>query len=355
MTPIAHSRSASERGSAGTQPWDKAMKSMMIMLFVGALSLRGLFGPAAAAAAEAAVVDRIVAVVNEDVITLYDIEMLMRPLVQNIKAQRLPPEREMQAVARLRDEMLNNQIDTKLTEQEVKRYNITITDEEVENYIRQLKQRRSTTDEQMRSLLAEQGMTLEEYRKEIKLQLQRTKLVNREVRSKVVITDADIKAYYEKNKAKYGGGTRYHIWNLFVKLPSQASPADREAAQGLLAEVLAELRRGRSFQAIVRLTAESKSDIEGSDLGLFRVEELTPQLREVVRGLKPGQFSPIVESDFGYQIVYVQEIEETASKPLAQVESEIQDILFRERVDSRFSSWLSDLRKRSHIKIMGAP
>jgi peptidyl-prolyl cis-trans isomerase SurA len=75
----------------------------------------------------------------------------------------------------------------------------------------------------------------------------------------------------------------------------------------------------------------------------------------VVRGLKPGQFSAIIESDFGYQIVYIQEIQETASKPLAQVEAEIQDILFRERVDDRFSSWLSDLRKRSHIKIMGAP
>jgi len=171
----------------------------------------------------------------------------------------------------------------------------------------------------------------------------------------VVITEADIKAYYEKNKAKYGGGTRYHLWNLFVKLPAQASPADREAAQGLLAEVLAELRRGRSFPEIVRLTTERASAVQGSDLGLFRVEELTPQLREVVRGLKPGQFSAVVESDFGYQIVYIQEIQETVSKPLAQVEAEIQDILFRERVDDRFSSWLSDLRKRSHIKIMGAP
>jgi len=331
------------------------MKSMLMILLLGALALGGLVVPPEAAAAEAAVVDRIVAVVNEDVITLYDIETLMRPLSQNIKAQRLPPEREMQAVAKLRNEMLSNLIDTKLTEQEVKRYNITVTEEEVENYIRQLKQRRSTTDEQLRALLAEQGMSLEDYRKEVKLQLQRTKLVNREVRSKVVITEADIKAYYEKNKAKYGGGTRYHLWNLFVKLPAQASPADREAAQGLLAEVLAELRRGRSFPEIVRLTTERASAVQGSDLGLFRVEELTPQLREVVRGLKPGQFSAVVESDFGYQIVYIQEIQETVSKPLAQVEAEIQDILFRERVDDRFSSWLSDLRKRSHIKIMGAP
>jgi len=129
------------------------MKSMLMILLLGALALGGLVVPPQDAAAEAAVVDRILAVVNEDVITLYDIETLMRPLSQNIKAQRLPPEREMQAVAKLRDEMLNNLIDTKLTEQEVKRYNITINEEEVENYIRQLKQRRSITDEQLRALL----------------------------------------------------------------------------------------------------------------------------------------------------------------------------------------------------------
>jgi peptidyl-prolyl cis-trans isomerase SurA len=276
-------------------------------------------------------------------------------LVQNIKAQRLPLERELQALTQLRSEMVNNLIDTKLTEQEVKRHNITITDEEIDNYIRQVKQRRSTTDEQLRGILAEQGMTVEDYRKEVKLQLQRTKLVNREVRSKVVVTEAEIKAYYEKNKAKYGGGTQYHLWNLFVRLPAQASPANRETAKNLLEEVLAELRRGRPFQEIVRLTIERPSAIQGSDLGLFRIEELNPRLREAVRELKAGQFSSIVETDFGYQIVFVQEIQETASRPLAQVESEIQDILFRERVDGRFTSWLSDLRKRSHIKIMATP
>lgn len=329
----------------------KSIKNNWLLL----MALGGLVLPGLALGAEAAVVDRILAVVNEDVITQYDMDTLLRPLVQNIRSQQLPPERELQAVRQLRAEMLNNLIDTKLTEQEVKRYNINVTDEEVENYIQQLKQRRSTTDEQLRGFLAEQGMTLEDYRREVKLQLQRTKLVNREVRSKVVITEAEIRAYYEKNKAKYGGGTQYHLWNLFVKLPPQASTQDREAAQSMLEEVLAELRRGRRFQEIVRMTAQISLNVQGSDLGLFRIEELTPRLREVVRGLKAGQFSPVVETDFGYQIVFVEEIKETASRPLPQVESEIQDILFRERVDSRFTAWLSELRKRSHIKIMAEP
>ncbi|MCU0590146.1 MAG: peptidyl-prolyl cis-trans isomerase [Desulfobacterales bacterium] len=325
-------------------------------IFLSAILVLGSLGaPARALPAEAAVVDRVVAVVNEDVITLYDIETLLRPLVQNIKNQRLSPERELQTLAQLRTEMLNNLIDTKLTEQEVKRHKVAISEEEIDNYIRQVRQRRAASEEQLRGILAEQGMTVEEYRKEVKLQLQRTKLVNREVRSKVVITEAEIKAYYEKNRAKYGGGTQYHLWNLFVRVSGQASSASRAAAQNMLEAVLADLRQGRSFQEIVRWTAEKPSAVQGSDLGLFRIEELTPRLREAVRELKAGQYSSIVETDFGYQIVFIQDMQETASRPLAQVESEIQDILFRERVDSRFVAWLSDLRKRSHIQVVAAP
>jgi peptidyl-prolyl cis-trans isomerase SurA len=326
-----------------------------LSVFLWAVTVGSGLAPAEATAAEAAVVDRIVAVVNEDIVTQYDIETLLRPTIQSLKSQGLPPERERQTLSRLREEILDNLINTKLTEQEVKRYKIAVTDEEVENHIRQVKQRRSLTDENLKAGLAQEGLTLEEYRREVKLQIQRSKLVNREVRSKVVITQADIKDYYEKNRSKYGGGKQYYLWNLFVKLPPRAAPADRQAAKALLQETLAELNRGRSFEEQVRLTADGAKGVLGSDLGLFRIEELTPQLRDAVEGMKPGQVSGILESDFGYQVLYVQQISETAGKPMAEVEAEIQELLFRERVDSRFGAWLADLRKNSHIKIMGAP
>ncbi len=220
--------------------------SLWLSVFLWAVTVGSGLAPAEATAAEAAVVDRIVAVVNEDIVTQYDIETLLRPTIQSLKSQGLPPERERQTLSRLREEVLDNLINTKLTEQEVKRYKIAVTDEEVENHIRQVKQRRSLTDENLKAGLAQEGLTLEEYRKEVKLQIQRSKLVNREVRSKVVITQADIKDYYEKNRSKYGGGKQYYLWNLFVKLPPRAAPADRQAAKALLQETLAELNRGRS-------------------------------------------------------------------------------------------------------------
>jgi len=320
--------------------------------FLLAILTMALLTPSSAPAAQTETVDRIVAVVNEDIITQYDVEQVLRPMIQNLRGQGLSAERERQAIARMRGDVLNNLIDGKITEQEVKRYKIAVTDEEVENYIRQFKERRTLTDENLKAMLAQEGMTPEEYRKEIRLQLQRTRLVNREVRSKVVITQEDIKKYYEKNKQKYGGSMQYYLWNLFVKLSPGSGSSDRTAARELLARAAAELASGRAFEELAQAHSRGEQGIEGADLGWFRIDELTPQLRQAVQNLKAGQCSAIVESDFGYQIVYIQRIEETAAKPLPQVEAEIQDILFRETVDTRFASWISELRKRSHIKVV---
>lgn len=314
----------------------------------------GVTRPAGVFAAEAAVIDRIVAIVNEDIITRYDIEAALRPMAENIKAQRLPPEIERQSLEQARSEIFESLINNKLTEQEVKRYNIVIGEEEVDGYIRQIKQRRSMTDENLQAMLASQGFSMEEYRKEIKAQLQRSKLVNREVKSKVVVTQEDIKAYFEKNRARYGGGKQYHLWNLLVKMPPDAGEVEKQRAQGFLQDVTADLKRGRSFEEIARQASEGAGGVQGADLGLFRVEELTAQLREVVKNMKAGEHSPVVATDFGYQIIYVQEIRDSPARPLAEVESEIQEQLFREIVEDKFQSWLTDLRKRSHIKITEA-
>jgi peptidyl-prolyl cis-trans isomerase SurA len=77
-------------------------------------------------------------------------------------------------------------------------------------------------------------------------------------------------------------------------------------------------------------------------------------LREVVKTMPAGAVSPIVESEFGYQVVFVQQIAETAGRPLAEVEPEIQETLYREIVDGKIKAWITELRRRSHIKIMEA-
>ena len=301
-----------------------------------------------AAAQETQIIDRIVAVVNSDIITLYDLNRTFKPYEANIKALQYPADKERQTLYQVRSDVLNQLIDSQLADQQTKLAQITVSQKEIDTTIERLKEARSFTDEQLREGLAAQGITMEEYRKEIESQILRTKLVNREVKSKIVITAEDIKAYYDSHQEKYAGDKKYYLWNLFIK----ASEIDKNIALQEMERVALKLKQGSSFENLVAELNESSSAVKGTDLGLYRREELSEELRVVVSNLKSNEFSEILETNFGYQILYVQEIQDTEAKPIEEVEAEIQQILYDELVDNKYQEWLEDLRARSHIRII---
>ncbi len=115
---------------------------------------------------------------------------------------------------------------------------------------------------------------------------------------------------------------------------------------------MAKLNQGVSFEDLVNQLKDSSSPVQGADLGLYRLEELSEQLRGVVTKLKAGEFSEVLDTDFGPQIIYVQKIQQTPTKSLDEIESEIEEVLYNESVDNRYQDWLDELRKRSLIKII---
>lgn len=303
-------------------------------------------------AADAVVVDRIVAVVNDDLITLFDLNQTFRPYEKNIKALGYGPEREREALFKLRADLLNQLIERKLADQVIKNNNIEVSEQEIDAAFERLKEARSLTDAELRAGLAQQGLTLEEYRKNLKQQLLRNKLVNREIKSKIVITEAEIKDYYDAHPEKYAGELKYHIWNIFIRIPEFAGESAKHLALEKMEAVVSELKQGRPFESLAVDDPDSPMAPKGADLGLFKLDELSPELQEAVRSMKAGDFSPILKTDVGYQIIYVQKIVETESKSLAAVRSEVHETLYNEAVDNKFQTWLEDLRKRSHIKII---
>jgi peptidyl-prolyl cis-trans isomerase SurA len=298
------------------------------------------------------IVDRIVAIVNDDIITLYDLNRALQPYADNIDQLGYSAEQKRSALFKFRQKLLTELISRKLTEQEVKRYKISVGEEEIDNYIERLKETKYLTDEDLRKNLIEQGLTMETYREEIKRQIQRTRLVNREVKSKVVITREDIEAYYKTHKDLYGGERQYHLWNLYIRFARGTGAAEQQAARTRLEGIASELGQGVAFEDLVGKVNSSGGAVRGSDLGLFKLDELSPQLQDAIDGMQASQYSDILEIERGYQIVYLQEIVESPAKPLSAVEAEIQETLYREIVDNKFKVWLEDLRERSHIKII---
>ena len=329
----------------------KALTKMLFVLLVATILL-AVPDSAKLRAQETKVVDRIVAVVNNEIITLYELNRTFAPYAANIKALKYPPEKERQTLFEVRQNILDQLIDSMLADQEAKRDRITVSQKEIDEAIERIKEQRQFTDEQLRQGLASQGMTMEEYRQEMEEQILRAKLVNREVKAKIVITKEDIKDYYESHLEKYAGDKKYYLWNVFIKVSSDNSGSEKQNARNQMEGILAQLEQGRSFESLVNDLRNSTSALKGTDLGLYRLDELSEQLRQVVKNMKAGEFSAVLDANFGYQIIYVQRIEDTLGKPLESVAEEIQELLYTEFVDNKYQEWLKELRARSHIRII---
>jgi peptidyl-prolyl cis-trans isomerase SurA len=298
------------------------------------------------------VVDRIVAVVNDDIILLSELDESFKPYADRIMALGYSLDEERQALFNIRDEILNQLIDQKLTDQQIKRSKITVSDNEIDSAIERLKETNFFTDSELREMLGVEGLTMEEYRKRIKDQILRAKLVNLEIKSKIVITKEDIKSYHKSHIDKYGGIKKYRLNNVIMKVPSFASEEEKLVVLEKMEMVLTELKAGKPFDIIANIYSDSSYVSDEGGLGLFELKELSPMIQEAIKDMKAGEFTPVIDTDQGYQIFYIQEIVNIPGRSLEEAFPEIEDIIYKEIVDKKFRSWIDELRKMSHIKII---
>ena len=318
---------------------------------MGIALLTALIGAAGASTA-AEVIDRIVAVVNEDIILLTELNERVEPYAQRIRRQAFDLEREREMIFQVRTEMLNRLVDEKLTDQEIRRLDIQVDEAQIDAAIEQIKNANSFTDEDLRGFLEREQMTMETYRSQIKEQILRTRLVNYQVKSKIVITDEDIRAYYDAHPENYGGKLRYHLRNILMRVPDFATDAEKQAIHDQMAALRSAIDEGASFADLARANSQSPAAADGGDIGEFDKASLSPQIQAALEGLAPGQTTPVLDTDQGFQLFYLEAINRTEGKPLESVREEIRQKLFNEVVDKKFLSWLDDLRSRSHIKII---
>lgn len=326
----------------------KRKLSLGMLIGMGVL----VFTATATASAASEVLDRIVAVVNEDIILLSELEERMEPFVQRVRQQGFDLDKERQMLFSVRNEMLNRLVDEKLTDQEIKRNDIQVDEAEIDSTIERIKTANTFTDEDLRRFLEQDQMTMEQYREKIREQVLRTRLVNYQVKSKIVITEEEIQAYYDDHPEIFGGKRLYHLRNILMRVPDFASDAEKQALREEMQEIRSRIDAGESFADLARSYSQSPTAEDGGDIGEFAKETLSPQIQAALDELAPGQATGVLDTDQGLQIFFVEAINRTEGKPLDSVREEIHQKLFADVVDKKFLSWLEDLRSQSHIKII---
>jgi peptidyl-prolyl cis-trans isomerase SurA len=300
----------------------------------------------------AELVDRIVAVVNQDIITLVELNAALEPYVEKAKTLDNSDAEKRQMLFKVREDLLNQLIDEKLTDQEIKRTGIQVSDQDVDAAIERIKEANFSTDEDLRKALAAQGLTMAAYRKNIRDQILRSRLVNQEVKSKIAITSQDIKAYYNAHPETYAGVTKYHLRNILMVVPPLSTDSEKQEIANRMNAIAQQLAAGQSFEALAKANSQAPGANQGGELGTFAADTLAPQIRKAIEPLRAGGITPVLKTDQGLQIFQLVEVVHSPGKPLEKVSAEIEEKLFEQAVNTQFKTWLEALRNRSLIKII---
>ena len=299
----------------------------------------------------AEVVDRIIAYVNDDIITLSELNERANAFVAARRQNPFLREKE-QSLEEIRRTMLDLLINERLAAQEISRLKISVSDEEVDETIDRVMRENHLTQETLEAELRKEGKTVEDLRKQIKASMEQTKLVNREVRSKTVITDEMIQAYYEDHKEEFERKERWRIQDIYLPFTPTDSPEERTHLRKVAKQILERLRTEGNFSSLAKRYSQGPGAEAGGDLGFFSEGELEPVLEAAIEALKPGEVSPDIETTRGIHIIKLIEVEKAPAKPLEEVEETIRNILYQREVDFRYREWLSALRERSYIRIV---
>ncbi len=307
-------------------------------------------------AAHANIIDSCVAVVNDDVITLSEVNEAGKPIFQRI-AEQAPPEQLAEALKQARQTVIDKLIEKKLLVQQAKQMQISVSDEDVDRALKQIMKRNGTTMEQFRAELARMGMDEQQYRENLRDQILGSKLINYEVRSKVIVPEEQIIDYYDQHYTEQVEAGGYYILQIGVTVDSEGdNPAEAKKTARKKAERIRSLAMGgQDFKQLARQYSDLPSAVDGGDIGAFQEDEMASYMRDAVTSLEPGEISPVVESPDGFMLFKLlssQEGKIITKVPYESVKEEIRKTLYQQEMEKRYDSWLEEIRSQAYIKIL---
>jgi len=291
----------------------------------------------------------IAAVVNEEVITLRELD---REYALQLREQEKRGPVSPDSAARLKRDLLAAMIDKKLIKQKIKELNIVISEEEVRQSIEEIKRQNKMTQEALTAALLAQGITFDQYKAQMKEELERVRLMSQEVKSKIQVSEREIREYYDANSAAFNEEPTYRARHIFLKVDKKASNDEIKKVMAKAADVMAEARSNNDFAALaMKYSDDSGAAKDGGDLGTFKKGDMLPEIESAVITMMPGEVSELVTTPAGFHIIKLEEKNAGRLKPFETVKATINDLLYRKKSEERFKQWATELRKGASIDI----
>lgn len=288
------------------------------------------------------IVDRVVATVDGDPITMQDLKKYAATAGVTLPTDDSPQSKEIERHA------LDNLIGEKLVAHEMS--TVEVDDDQVDRFIAQFEAGNHITDAELRAQLAQHGISYDAYRRRARQEVQKMTVIQREVSDRIVVTNAQIEAYYKSHLSEFSSSQeRYRLAQILVAVDPVTSPpmvvqAARAKAEGLRKRAV----KGANFAELAAKYSDDDSKTQGGELGYFKPDEINDQILAAISKLKPGQISEVVKTSHGFHIVLVEQHDEPGVKPLSEVSDQIRQKLTNQQMEDQFRHWVNTELIKSH-------
>ncbi len=315
------------------------MKSGVLLVLAPALM--------AAEISAAETVERIVAKVNGQIITLSQLELEVRSTLERL-GPAPTPEEEQTRLAQIRPETLNRMIDNLLVLQVAEERGLRVPARFFEEWKKNvMEQMKLTSEEEFVRQVELQGADVETIRKQFEESLLLQEVRRMEVDSKVSVSEPEIGERYREHIAEYTEPAKIRIREIVVKFDAATEVDQGQKARRLLQEI----RQGADFAEVARMHSESTSREAGGDLGTFDKGDLTEVLANAAFALAPGEVSEVIRMPAAFYIIRVEEKTEEKVKSLEEVRSAVADAIFQEKMNAQLEKYIQQLRERAIVEV----
>ncbi len=294
------------------------------------------------------VVEGIVAIVNDDIITLSEYRAQFEMAASQLRAQQMPQEQYGQQYALLKKEFLNSMITETLLLQKAKELGLNVQ-EQMKGMIEKIKKDNNmASDADLRRAIEGQGMSYDNWLKQYEEGMMRQGVLYTEVERAIVLEDSEVVQYYKKNPAEFTTSTEYKLNAVYIASESRSA----EAIEALKAAVDAKLKSGASFADTAAELSDPPMKEAKGDLGTFKAGELEAALESPLERLKAGEKTGWINNKSGWYLLQLVEKKDSFLRPFEDARKEVEEKIFNEKRSVKGEAYLKTLRERSFVKIV---
>lgn len=297
-----------------------------------------------ATTAHAEIIDRIVAVVNDGVITLSE----LNDATAGIEVMKGDDQEKRKKIIETKSKVLDQLIEKKLVEQAANKAGISVSEKEIDNAIEDVKRQNNISHEELLRALAKNGLTVKGYREQLKEQIRQVKFINKQFRSNIKVADEDVYLYYKQNQDKFTGPVMHRL--RIISFPI-AEPGKTKETEKKAKDILTMARKGEDFAKLAREYSQGPNAQDGGDLGYLKAGEMDAAIENAAIGLKTGEVSDIIKTSTGFHIIQVVDRRKGEPRPIAEVDDEIRSVIFQRIIDERYKLWLEEMMKKAYIEV----